>query len=364
MSLDLRRHIGQLIVVGFAGNSLPVELCRLAREFDLGGIILFSRNIEAPLQVAELSYEAQQLAFDLPLWVSVDQEGGRVQRLRSPFTEWPAQSMFDECDDLGLADRFSRALAKELSSVGINLNYAPVLDVHTNMKNPVIGDRAISSNPIKVSEVASAIIRALQDEGVAACGKHFPGHGDTSLDSHDDLPVVEQEEPRLRDVELVPFRSAIEADVCALMTAHVRYAALDAEHPATLSETIIEGLLRDQLGFDGLLVSDDMEMGAIGKYMEVVDASVKAVAAGCDMLLVCSEDTERQARIIEQLIYALEDGRLPEARVRKALERQRGAKEKYLRTSLEWRPPSEIELQEIVGNSVHEAIASELRELA
>lgn len=364
MSLDLRRHIGQLVVVGFAGSSLPVELCRLVREFDLGGIILFSRNIEAPLQVAELSYAAQQLAVDLPLWISVDQEGGRVQRLRSPFTEWPAQSVFGRCDDGGLVDRFSRALAKELRMVGINLDYAPVLDIHTNIRNPVIGDRAVSSDPAKVSEIASAIIRAFQEEGVAACGKHFPGHGDTSVDSHHELPVVEQEESRLRNVELVPFRSAIEADVCALMTAHVRYPALDSEHPATLSETIIQGLLRDQMGFDGLLVSDDMEMGAIGKYMDVVDASVQAVTAGCDMLLVCSEETERQVKIIEQLIYAVEDGRLPEARVTKALERQRVAKEKYLQTSLEWRPPTEIELQEVIGNSAHERLASELRELA
>ncbi len=364
MSLELRRHIGQLVVAGFAGTSLPVELRRLAREFDLGGIVLFSRNIEAPLQVSELSYAAQQLAVDLPLWVSVDQEGGRVQRLRSPFTEWPALSVFGQSDDLQLAERFARAVAKELSVVGINLDYAPVLDVHTNMNNPVIGDRAVSSNPTKVSEVTSVIIQALQAEGVASCGKHFPGHGDTSVDSHHELPVVEQEESRLRDVELAPFRSAIEADVCALMTAHVRYPALDSEHPATLSETIIQGLLRDQLGFDGLLVSDDMEMGAIGKYVDVVDASMQAVTAGCDMLLICSQDTERQVKIMEQLIYAVEDGRLPEARVRKALERQRVAKEKYLRTSLEWSPPTEIELQEIVGNSAHERLASELRELA
>src|SRR6478752_2577233 len=185
----LRRQIGQLLIAGFDGHQIPAELRALAREFGLGGVILFARNVAEPEQVAEVAFEAARIVPDLPLWVSVDQEGGRVARLKSPFTEWPPMATLGRSGDVGLAERFARALAFELKAVGVTLDFAPVLDVHTNPKNPVIGDRALAERAADVARLGAAIIKAMQDERVAACGKHFPGHGDTSKDSHLELPL-------------------------------------------------------------------------------------------------------------------------------------------------------------------------------
>src|SRR6478609_8609968 len=212
MPLATRRDIGQFLIGSMPGRTIPAELRSLAREFDLGGVILFSRNIEAPEQVAELSAESEGLGRSAPAWVSVDQEGGRVARLKEPFTKWPPMATLGRAgkDAEKLAERFAGALARELLAVGITLDYAPVLDIHTNPKNPVIGDRALADRAEDVAKLGRVIIRALQGAGLAACGKHFPGHGDTSTDSHFELPIVEHPIERLRDVEFVPFRAAIE----------------------------------------------------------------------------------------------------------------------------------------------------------
>ena len=361
MSRALRRRLGQLVVAGFAGRTIPVELRALAREFDLGGVILFARNVEAPLQVAELAGEARELPTELPTWVSIDQEGGRVQRLRAPCTEWPPMASLGRSGDPGLARRFGRALARELRILGITLDYAPVLDVHTNPDNPVIGDRAPADDPARVAALGAAVIRALQEGGVAACGKHFPGHGDTDLDSHQALPVVEHERGRLEEVELPPFRAAIEAEVAALMTAHVQYSALDESSPATLSQSVVTGLLRGDLGFPGWIVTDDLTMGAITADHTVPEAAVEAVCAGCDSVLLCDPDPEAQAAVIEGLIHAIEDRTLSERRVVDALRRQRRAKERFLDGDDDWRPPQPRTLDAVLGCDEHQAIADEMR---
>src|SRR5262245_30960768 len=208
MPLALRRQIGQLLFAGFAGDQIPIELRSLAREFGLGGVILFARNVVEPEQVAELSFEASRLVPDLPLWVSIDQEGGRVARLKAPFTVWPPMATLGRSGDVALAERFARALASELKAVGVTLDFTPVLDIQTNPKNTVIGDRALADSAAAVSRLGSAIIRTLQAEGLMACGKHFPGHGDTTADSHHELPLVEHAPDRLRAVEFAPFRAA------------------------------------------------------------------------------------------------------------------------------------------------------------
>src|SRR6266508_3324314 len=225
----LRRQVGQLLIAGFNGHQIPPELRSLAKEFSLGGVILFARNIAEPEQVAELCFEASRLVPDLPAWVSVDQEGGRVARLKAPFTEWPPMATLGRSGDVTLAIRFARALAEELKAVGVTLDYTPVLDILTNPKNPVIGDRALGEKAEDVARLGSAIITTLQAEGLAACGKHFPGHGDTSTDSHFELPLVEHPPDRLRAVEFEPFRAAIREDVAFIMTAHVHVPALDSE---------------------------------------------------------------------------------------------------------------------------------------
>src|SRR5690242_13460808 len=231
---SIRRDIGQLLIGSLPGTTIPQEMRSLAREFGLGGVIFFSRNIQEPEQVAELSHDVQSLASGLPLWVSVDQEGGRVARLKAPFTVWPPMATLGRSGDESLARRFAAALAAELRAVGITLDYAPVLDIHTNPKNPIIGDRALSEDAAMVARPGAAIIDELQTQGVAACGKHFPGHGDTSVDSHLELPLVEHPPDRIRRVECVPFREAIRADVAFMMTAHILVPALDEDKPATL----------------------------------------------------------------------------------------------------------------------------------
>jgi len=326
---SIRRHIGQLLIGSLPGTTIPAELRSLAREFSLGGVILFARNIEAPEQVAELSHDVQTLTADLPLWVSVDQEGGRVARLKAPFTEWPPMAVLGRSGDEGLASRFAAALAAELRAAGVTLDYAPVLDIHTNPRNPVIGDRALADDAETVARLGAAIVRGLQQNGVAACGKHFPGHGDTSADSHLELPIVEHPPDRIRRVECVPFRAAIAAEVAFIITAHVLVASLDEEKPATLSPRIVSDLLRDELGFEGVILSDDLEMQAVAATYPVPEAAVEAIAAGCDGLLICAGNIEVQAAALEALVRAVEDGRIPYKRLDDALTRQRRAEERF-----------------------------------
>ena len=356
----LRRQIGQLLIAGFEGQQVPVEVRSLAREFGLGGVILFARNIGEPEQVAELCFDAARLVPQLPPWVSVDQEGGRVARLKSPFTEWPPMATLGRSGDVQLAERFARALASELKAVGITLDYAPVLDIHTNPKNPVIGDRALSEKAEEVARLGAAIVMALQGEGVAACGKHFPGHGDTQADSHLELPLVEHPLERLRNVEFVPFKAAIAAGVATIMTAHVFMPALDEKRPATLSRRIVFDLLRDELNFEGMILSDDLEMKAIAGTYAVPSAAVLAIAAGCDGILICSGDYGMQTAALEALIYAVESGELPLARVDDALKRQQRAKERFLTATVAPRPLHGPALRQRLGLSEHRAIADEM----
>jgi beta-N-acetylhexosaminidase len=362
MSL-LRRQIGQLLIAGFNGPALPIELRSLAREFGLGGVILFARNIAEPEQVAELAYEAARLVPELPTWVSVDQEGGRVARLKAPFTEWPPMATLGRSGDAALAERFARALASELKAVGITLDYAPVLDIHTNPKNPVIGDRALAETAEAVGRLGAAIIRTLQAEGIAACGKHFPGHGDTSTDSHLELPLVEHPPERLREVEFEPFRAAVAADVATIMTAHVLVPSLDEQVPATLSKRIV-GMLRGELNYQGVILSDDLEMKAVAGSYPVPDAAVRAIAAGCDGVLICSGDHDTQAAALEALVHAVEDQRLSFSRVEDALKRQQRAKERFLAAGIGAKPKAGKALRLALGREEHQAIAGEMARFA
>jgi beta-N-acetylhexosaminidase len=352
--------MGQLLIAGFNGQRIPPELRSLAREFSLGGVIFFARNVVDPEQVAELSFEASQLVPDLPVWVSVDQEGGRVARLKAPFTEWPPMITLGRSGDTGLAVRFARALAQELKAVGVTLDYAPVLDILTNPNNPVIGDRALGEHAHEVARLGAAVIRTLQAEGIAACGKHFPGHGDTSTDSHFELPLVEHPPDRLRHVEFQPFRAAIEADVATIMTAHVLVPALDEERPASLSKRIVGEMLRDELHYDGVILTDDLDMKAVAGRYEVAAAAVQAVEAGCDGVLICSGDHDTQAAAVEALVHAVEEDRLRLTRVEDALKRQRRAKERFLAAPVTARPLGGRALRAAVGRDEHRAIAEEM----
>jgi beta-N-acetylhexosaminidase len=358
--------VGQLAIVGFEGHDVPVEIRSLAREFDLGGVIFFARNVESPEQVADLSRQSQALADEIPLWVSVDQEGGRVARLKRPFTEWPPMITLGRAGSPAsdrLAERFASALAAELQAVGISLDYTPVLDVLTNPKNPVIGDRALADRAEDVARLGTVIIRTLQAAGIAACGKHFPGHGDTSVDSHHELPLLDHAPDRLEAIELVPFKAAIAADVAGIMTAHILIPAIDEENPGTLSPAIVDGLLRRTLGYDGLVMTDDLDMKAISGRYGYPEATVRAIAAGCDVALLCAPKPHEQMAALEALIYAVEQGRVPLARVEDALKRQRRAKERFLAPPRP-RPATGAALRAILGRDEHLAVAADMARFA
>jgi beta-N-acetylhexosaminidase len=358
----LRHQIGQLLVAGFDGAHVPVELRSLAREFSLAGLILFKRNVEDPEQVAEIARTAGALTPGLPPWVSVDQEGGRVARLKRPFTEWPPAATLGRSASADLARRFARALATELGAVGITLDFAPVLDVLTNPANPVIGDRALAAQADLVSSLGTAVIEELQGAGIAACGKHFPGLGEVTLDPHFDLPIVDHPPDRLRAIEFEPFRAAIAAGVASMMTAHVLLPALDEEVPATMSASMITPLLRLELGFEGVIFTDDMEMKAVAARWAVPDACVRAIAAGCDAVLICSGDHDLQHAALEALVHAVEEERLPYARVEDALARQRTMKERFLAgPAVAGRGPlSGRALRAVLGCEAHQAVADEM----
>ena len=346
--------MGRLAVVGFTGHAVPDELRRIAATFDLAGVIYFARNIVEPRQVAELSREVAALTRTWPLWISVDQEGGRVARLKAPFTEWPPMAALGRAADDGLATRFAKALASELTAVGVTLDYTPVLDVHTNPDNPVIGDRALASRPEDVARLGAAIVRTLQGAGVGACGKHFPGHGDTSVDSHEALPMVEHDMARLMSTELPPFQAAIAQGVAAIMMAHLVVRAVDASRPASVSPAVIQNLLKTGLSFDGVVIGDDLGMKALSHDRPLPQASVAAVAAGCDVLLMCNSTADEQIQALEALIRAAETGVITQARVDDAFARQARVKASLAAA------PRRTEHLSVVGCGEHQAIAAEM----
>ncbi|WP_225741380.1 beta-N-acetylhexosaminidase [Halorussus halophilus] len=329
MSLD--EKVGQLFVAGFDGTTPTADIESLVAEHHLGGIIYFSRNVESPDQLRTLSETLQGFVPDdsPPLLTSIDQEGGRVARLAWG-TEQPSAMAFGAADDPGLATRAGSAVGHELRSLGINVNLAPVLDVNNNPDNPVIGVRSYGEDPETVAEHGSAYVEGLQEASVVACGKHFPGHGDTAVDSHRDLPVIDHDRERLDRVELRPFRRAIDAGIDAIMTTHVAFPTIagDADRPATLSPRVVTGLLREELGFDGLVFTDCMEMDAIADGVGTVEGCVQAVEAGCDQICV-SHTPEKQRDAIDAVVAAVESGGVSEARIDESVRRVLRAKRDY-----------------------------------
>ena len=344
---------GELVVGGFPGTSLPEGFARALRERRRGGAILFKPNVEGgPSQVAALARAIHAAAPETP-FVGVDQEGGRVARLKAPLLDVPPMRTVGSWGDAALAERIARAVGAELAALGFTIDFAPVLDVNTCPHNPVIGDRAFGDDADTCARFGAAWVRGLQASGLLACGKHFPGHGDTSKDSHVDLPVVNQPLDRLERVELVPFRAAVEAGIATLMTAHVVYPALDGDRPATMSAAVCTAL-RERLGFRGVLVSDDLEMQAIAARSSIEDAAVQAIAAGCDALLVCWSE-EKQERAIDAL--AREAERSPAFRERCEQAHARVSEARRRATA---RPLDDDAIARVVGGPESRAVAAEM----
>jgi beta-N-acetylhexosaminidase len=312
----LDRRCAALFTVGFHGTAPSDEVLALLHR-GVSGVILFARNVVDAEQVAALVAELKRAA-GRPLVVSIDQEGGRVARLRAQhgFTELPPLRALGDTGDAALAHDVGALLGRELRAVGIDLDYAPCVDVDTNPANPVIGDRSFSRDPEVVARLGAALARGLQSAGVAACAKHFPGHGDTSQDSHHDLPRLPHDLERLRRVELAPFRALAAAGVASVMTAHVVFEALDPRRPATLSRPVLE-LLRRECGYDGCAISDDLEMAAVARHFPLEEAVPAALAGGLDALMVCHSAAVAH-RAIDLARAAVEGGDVTRERLAEA----------------------------------------------
>jgi beta-N-acetylhexosaminidase len=351
---------GQLLSVGFDGPAMPDELAGRIAASEVGGVMLFRPNVASAGQVAGLVGALRAAApADRPLLVSIDQEGGLVMRLRGLATDWPAMLAVGGAGDAARTEQVGRALGEELAALGIGWDFAPVLDVHTNPQNPVIGNRAFGVTPEAVAAHALAFWRGLRGAGVVGCGKHFPGHGDTRTDSHHELPVVDHDAARLRAVELAPFAAAARAGMEAFMTAHVLYPALDPDRPATLSRRILTDLLRGELGFRGVVVSDDLGMKAVADRWPIEELAVASIEAGADHLLV-REPAARQVAAHAALVRAAEARSDFRARVEESAARVAALKA-ACRVGL---PAPSAMLPSLLATAAHRALAGSFKPAA
>lgn len=361
-SLTLEQRVGQVFMLGFDGTTLTANNRALIDGLHLGGVTLFGRNIQSPAQIARLTSDLQSVAEPVPLFISIDQEGGLIIRIQSGATLFPGAMALGATGDPDLAQQVAAAAAEELRAMGINMNLAPVVDVNTNPRNPVIGVRAFGSDPETVARFGAASIEGHQEVGVSAIAKHFPGHGDTAVDSHRDLPVVAHPREHLDTYELPPFRAAIEAGVDGIMTAHVYMPTIEPREnvPATLSHAALTGLLREEMGFEGLILTDALDMRAITRYRSAAEAAVQAFEAGADMLLIAgieNEDRERLAEGPRAMLEAVRSGRVSEERLDASVLRILEAK---LRRGVAESPLAEVEPApglEVVGSAAHRAIS-------
>lgn len=308
---DLLADVGEHFIVGFpdATDRAPDAIASALQARAIGGVICFRRNLDAVEQIASLTADIhRQVPTDAPApWIAIDQEGGRVTRIDEPLTPIPPMAALGEAADLRDVGRISEVMATELATLGFTLNLAPVLDVHSNPDNPVIGDRSFGSDPTRVARCGAGFMLGHHTAGVVPCGKHFPGHGDTDLDSHLDLPVVDHDRQRLNQIELYPFERAIAADIPMIMTAHLMVPALDPTYPATFSPRILDGLLRRELGFDGLVITDCLEMKAVSDHYAITDMIDLGMAAGVDIFLISHTEAKWRSAIEHLYQSAVDD---------------------------------------------------------
>jgi beta-N-acetylhexosaminidase len=318
MTSALEKQAASLFTVGFYGKAVTDDLRSLLAR-GVGGVIFFARNVGTPAEMLELNRDIKRVAAR-PLLLAVDQEGGQVARLRQGFTELPPMRAVGATGSASLARELGGLIGRELRAVGFDMNYAPVLDIDTNPANPIIAARSFGRTPELVTELGLALAAGLQEAGVAACGKHFPGHGDTSQDSHLELPRLPHAMERLEQVELAPFKAAAQAGIASFMTAHVIFEAVDSKYPATMSRAVLTGILREKLGYDGMVVTDDVEMKAIADNYGVEEAVLLGLGAGVDHFLCC-HTAELAHRAIDAIVRAVESGKLSQGIVDTATRR-------------------------------------------
>jgi len=357
--VDTERLIGQKLLLAFHGVELTPEIHEAIKNYKPAGLTLFrSLNIENSTQVRQLTDSLQRLAQDLnlsPLLIATDQEGGQLMSVGEGSTQLPGNMALGATGSPELARKAGEVLGQELAAMGVNVDYAPSCDVNINPQNPVIGIRSFGEDPAAVAQLARAMIEGIQSAGVAATAKHFPGHGDTDGDSHHGLPSVPHNLERLQQVEFPPFEAAIAAKVKMMMSAHLALPALDGPDapPATLSRRILHGLLREELGFEGVIVTDAMDMGAIRQGNALGEDAVRAAAAGVDLLLLTS-NSDDQRRVYESLVSAIQNGKLDKEASSESVERILSLKR--------WLAGGTQPDLSAVGCAAHQAVADEIAE--
>ncbi|GGF90040.1 beta-N-acetylhexosaminidase [Paenibacillus aceti] len=311
-ALSTAEKIGQLFIVGMDGTESNEPIRELLQKRHVGGIILYKNNIVNTEQAVGLLNKLKQenKHNPVPLFLSVDEEGGRVSRMPAELVKLPAAGKIGATKDSKAAENLGELIGAELTGFGLNMDFAPVLDVNSNPDNPVIGDRSFSDSADVVSQMGLAEMKGLSGQGIIPVVKHFPGHGDTSVDSHLGLPVVEHDMERLRELELVPFQAAIDAGADVVMVAHLLMPHLDPDRPASFSKAVIQDLLRDELGFKGVVISDDMTMGAISEHYPIGEAAVQFILAGGNIVLV-GHEIEKEKAAIQAITEAVEQGTIP-----------------------------------------------------
>lgn len=328
MSLD--EKLGQMIMVGLNGYVVDNAARQMLESYHVGGFILYGSNVESQEQLLALTNSLKSInsANKLPLFISVDEEGGRISRMPKELKDIPTNKEIGKINNEEFSYKIGGLLAAEVKAFGFNMDFAPVLDINSNPKNPVIGDRAFGADERVVSNLGVQTMKGIEASGVIPVVKHFPGHGDTSVDSHVGLPSVDNDLERLKSFELIPFANAIENGADVVMAAHILLPKIDGENPATMSKAIITDILREQMNYDGVVITDDMTMGAIIKNYEIGAASVKSVEAGSDIILV-AHGNDNALAVLEKMKEAVEQGLVSEERINESVYRILKLKQKY-----------------------------------
>jgi beta-N-acetylhexosaminidase len=328
-ALTLEEKIGQMLMIGFEGQSINEEIEEYLHKYHVGGFIFFERNIDTTEQIQTLIQQIKHSnQGNIPLFLSLDEEGGRVTRLPDDLKSFPNAETIGNLMDPTITHELSTLMARQMKALGFNMNNAPVLDVNSNSENPIIGPRSFGSDADTVIAHAIPFMHGHQEEGIIPVVKHFPGHGDTFVDSHKELPEVNKSLEQLQQLELSPFKEAFKQKADAVMIAHILLPKLDKQYPSSLSQKIITDLLRKQMNFDGVVITDDLTMKAITNKYEVSDAAVQSLEAGSDMLLIAHEK-ENIVNTFQEIKEAVLDGRIAEKRIDQSVYRILQVKEKY-----------------------------------
>lgn len=320
-NMSLEDKIGQMILAGVSGTTMDANAKQLINQIHVGGIIFYQNNFETPAQAVQFVNQLKTgNSSSQPLLLGVDQEGGRVARLPGGLVNFPLNKQIGQVNNPEFSFKVGTLLGQELKEFGLNLDFAPVLDINSNPNNPVIGDRSFGNDAEIVSKLGVQTMKGIQSQNVITTIKHFPGHGDTSVDSHLDLPVVNKSLKELKELELIPFERAINQGADVVMVAHILLPQLDKANPGTMSKAVMTDLLRKQLGFTGVIITDDMTMGAITEHFDIGQAAVESVKAGSDIILV-GHDFQNVVKIISSLKTAVQNGEISEQRLNESLER-------------------------------------------